>query len=419
MNGRCETDPLDMAVDVCDRCYGEFCESHLVRPKGRRHPLCSDCALAVSGVRGSTKVELRGERRTAKKRRTALRNAVPDDEHVFEFFDHEGSDDVSFAGADPAPTSTPAQAPNAKPAPVAGADTEPAVDTPDDTDRAPGNAEPGDSATADEPPPTPAVAKLEQLRREAEASTAARTGAEVGDDADPPPEVAARPKPRPAPAPRSSRPPRRDTPAEATPPTAPAAAGLAPTGSLPNRQSTVPPGPPPERVPVAKDSDDASPTTTSPGPAEDRRRRVPPPTHRRPTAPMIGEVRNVAGRRAEDRQPTPSPAAHRNAHKPADNGDAGPALNAVEVFDARRNAAKAVPPSELPSPTPTSRPKQRLTPAETGRPQAAGTDDEVARPSGRADVDSKGDWIPPILRGISPDADEAKADLPHRSRRSS
>ncbi|MFV0256877.1 MAG: hypothetical protein ACK5PP_00310, partial [Acidimicrobiales bacterium] len=40
---------------------------------------------------------------------------------------------------------------------------------------------------------------------------------------------------------------------------------------------------------------------------------------------------------------------------------------------------------------------------------------EVLQP-GRADTDANGNWIPPILRGLSADADEAKTSLPHRRR---
>ena len=88
MNGRCETDPLDRAVDVCDSCYGEFCQQCLIQPRGRRHPLCTDCALALSGVRGHVSPQVRGDRRTAKERRTELKaSAAQDDEQVFRFFD--------------------------------------------------------------------------------------------------------------------------------------------------------------------------------------------------------------------------------------------------------------------------------------------------------------------------------------------
>lgn len=75
MNGRCETDPFDRAVDVCRTCYGEFCWTCLVETKGNKHPLCRDCALIVGGLRPKTKPTIRGDKKTAKARRELLRPA--------------------------------------------------------------------------------------------------------------------------------------------------------------------------------------------------------------------------------------------------------------------------------------------------------------------------------------------------------
>ncbi|MFV0257585.1 MAG: hypothetical protein ACK5PP_03935, partial [Acidimicrobiales bacterium] len=86
MNGRCETDPLDAAVDVCQRCFGEFCRACLVKLPGRKHPFCTQCAISASGVRGSEPAVLRGDRRTAKARRRALKEAEPG-HPSFRFFD--------------------------------------------------------------------------------------------------------------------------------------------------------------------------------------------------------------------------------------------------------------------------------------------------------------------------------------------
>lgn len=86
MNGRCETNPLDQATNVCGTCYGDFCDACLVTLKGRKNPTCKDCAIIASGVRGSAKPELRGSRSTAAERRRAYQ-AVPSEEKVFEYFD--------------------------------------------------------------------------------------------------------------------------------------------------------------------------------------------------------------------------------------------------------------------------------------------------------------------------------------------
>ncbi len=86
MNGRCETNPLDQAINVCGTCYGDFCDACLVTLKGRKHPTCKECALIVSGVKGSAKPEIRGSRRTAKERREAYKS-LPPEEKVFEYFD--------------------------------------------------------------------------------------------------------------------------------------------------------------------------------------------------------------------------------------------------------------------------------------------------------------------------------------------
>ncbi len=91
MNGRCETDPFDQAVDVCQSCYGEFCSACLLVPKGRKHPVCKDCAVISSGVRPGAKHPVRGERKTLKQRRKHLRAQPSQD--TFRFFDEDTVDD--------------------------------------------------------------------------------------------------------------------------------------------------------------------------------------------------------------------------------------------------------------------------------------------------------------------------------------
>lgn len=101
MNGRCENDRTDLAVDVCERCYGEYCEPCLVRPKGRKHPMCRECALAVAGVRGSSQRAERGSKRTVKERRASLRERVAKGLDRFEYFDEQQPNE------EPAPPATP------------------------------------------------------------------------------------------------------------------------------------------------------------------------------------------------------------------------------------------------------------------------------------------------------------------------
>ena len=84
---------------------------------------------------------------------------------------------------------------------------------------------------------------------------------------------------------------------------------------------------------------------------------------------MIGEVRTIGGRRSSDvNDPTPTP----EMEAAAVAADAGE-RNAIEAFDADRPAS--------------------------------------------ADRDAQGNWVPPILRGMAPDAREKKDALPHRRRK--
>lgn len=73
MNGRCDYEPLDVAEDICDLCGGEYCQTCLLWPRGhKRPPVCKPCAIKNSGVRGSAKTERKSTRREAKKRREEL-----------------------------------------------------------------------------------------------------------------------------------------------------------------------------------------------------------------------------------------------------------------------------------------------------------------------------------------------------------
>ncbi len=341
MNGRCETDSLDRAVDVCDSCYGEFCRSCLVVPRGRRHPLCTDCALVLSGVRGHSSPQQRGERGTVKQRRAELKAAAETtDDQVFQFFDTES------ASSTPAPPRLGKVRRSRKPTRPASSPTAPAETS--RSNAAPAemaaavSADPAPGATEEQPPveaplvaTTPAVARLEQLRRQAQ------------------------------PAPH----------AEPVLPPEPALTGPAIEADV---HDQAPDGPASaEPSPHRADDDPRD---------EPKRRRTSShaggrPSDRPATAPMIGEVRTIGGRRTTDVvQPTPASQGHSSTDDPEGLTDG---LNGVEQFDALQ-----------PAPQPLA----------------------VGAASGRADTDDKGDWIPPILRGIAPDAREAKTNLPQRRR---
>ena len=79
MYARCDTDPVDLATDVCDQCGSEYCDQHLVHPFGdTRPPLCRSCAVAVAGVRSGAAPPRRRSRGQIAKRRKELRQQVAD-----------------------------------------------------------------------------------------------------------------------------------------------------------------------------------------------------------------------------------------------------------------------------------------------------------------------------------------------------
>ena len=145
MNGRCETDPFDRAVDVCRMCHGEFCWTCLVETKGNEHPLCRDCALIVGGLRPKTKPKIRGDKKTAKARRKQLRQArdQPRSATGFTYFD----------AGDPSSEQEPAPIPGGR----RKDDPEP---TEDDNNEAP-----DDNRTPAEVADSPAVRRLASIRK--------------------------------------------------------------------------------------------------------------------------------------------------------------------------------------------------------------------------------------------------------------
>lgn len=96
MNGRCDNDPLDRAENVCDNCGGDFCDSCLLYPRGKkRAPVCKACAIAKAGLRSSSKSQTSLERKNVRKRRKELQEQVEEhDDGAFVYFDEDGSDIV-------------------------------------------------------------------------------------------------------------------------------------------------------------------------------------------------------------------------------------------------------------------------------------------------------------------------------------
>jgi len=390
MNGRCETDPLDRAVDVCDSCYGEFCKACLVLPKGRRHPICTHCTLVLSGVRGHATVQTRGDKRTVKQRRSDLQAAAaqPTDEKVFRFFDADAEPAAPGGGqggqkggrraarrdrrgrsggtGEPGRGPKPGTAPLPMPPEVAAAAA--ALKAKAGGDGAAAETGPGQGSATDPTElvtVTRAVARLEELRRQ---------GTPPASSPVPPvPGTSAADEPAPT---------------EVEP--------VGPVDDADNRAEEEPPDAPPARKagPPPKPA-----AAAAPAPRPDRRRADGADREGRPpTAPMVGEVRTIGGRRSSDQAPPPKPARPRTAAAasaappeppPAEALDddelvnVGEALSGVERFDARQPAQAAT--------------------GSGGRP-------------GKADTDSRGNWIPPILRGMAPDAREAKTNLPQRKR---
>lgn len=426
MNGRCETDPLDRAVDVCDSCYGEFCKACLVLPKGRRHPICTHCTLALSGVRGHATVQQRGDKRTAKQRRSELQAAAaePADDKVFRFFDADTEPVGSEAegsgrkagrrtnrrdrrgrpapgGQNPGPK--PGTAPLPMPAEVAAAAAALKAAATGGTDEGQAGAAGVDHGPGAEPADptelvtvTRAVARLEELRRQGTPPVGSpvppvpeRAGGDVArSDAEGP--AAADTGDGPIPGDGTDGPADAEKTAAGRMVAAEEAAAATGSEATPRKA-----GPPPKPKVAA-------------APRPDRRRPEGADREGRPpTAPMVGEVRTIGGRRGSDQAPPPQPARPRPAaaagsskavaatvtqeRRPApgeagleddDLVDVGEALSGVERFDARQ-----------PPPAPAG--------AGEGR---------------KADTDSQGNWIPPILRGMAPDAREAKTNLPRRKR---
>ncbi|MGF1595414.1 MAG: hypothetical protein ACFCVK_00540 [Acidimicrobiales bacterium] len=476
---------------MCDSCYGEFCDDCLVYPKGRRHPICTGCAIAVASVRGQRPPDLRGSRKTAKQRREDLQTAADDDENVFTFFRLPEATAPSDEGGVRRRRNrrrTDAGSGRVQPTERTGPENADgtADDEPTDGRRSTGSASEqleqlattssAEFPTAGDDRSQDASMSLAELieREGARAVDHTPVGADhtpVGADhtpvgADHTPVGADHTAIDPGWAPPSPPPARAPVQLEAGRPAEPAAQRSAPSsepvpgpgphdldpvagtnaddpdpvadGSLrpalpprPRRRNDRPTEERTERRPVTEQRAERRPATGRVGPparppvtkrggavADWQRTGLPERRQndsgpRRRTAPMIGEVRTIGGRRRTDAvEPTPAPTA-------APDDEVTGKGNAVDRFDARRPRPGPLAPSA--TPVTTYADPATLDAAAAGEPVALpGTDTsgttsaDGARRS--ADTDANGNWIPPVLRGMATDARQAKINLPKRRR---
>ncbi len=414
MNGRCETDPLDRAINVCGSCYGEFCESCLVMMKGRRHPVCTRCARVLSGVRPGHSIERRGPRNSAKKRREALQAAAADDDNTFAYFEPES------LPADEQPQSSPSRLQRISSRRKKGKGEDGASETAEDEIS---SSPPRKRAKAK--PPIAAVDQLAQLRAEqAEQSEPAdktppddQAATERPDEGPTSPEVAATPDPELAasePAPTATSKANADASTVAGPAVVDLddpktehggreaetveADGL--VARLTGRGGDEEPGaaasePLEPSAPSSVESEalPARPERNYPErrKGEHLKQQLGKPT----TAPMIGEIQTIGGRRSTDAiqaETVLAPPSSLTADEPDDAAiDGGVELRGIDDFDAQQAGTTSV--ATIP---------------------AQQSDKGEQSDKAKHDVDANGNWVPPILRGMAEDAREAAGSLPRR-----
>ncbi len=101
MNGRCDKDPFNRAIDVCDNCYLDVCEDCTVMLKGRSEPICRRCARDLTTPGGGNRNRRKGNRKTVKDRRSLYRerNGEPSD-RLFTYFDETEPTEASEEATD-------------------------------------------------------------------------------------------------------------------------------------------------------------------------------------------------------------------------------------------------------------------------------------------------------------------------------
>ncbi len=362
MNGRCETDPFDRAVDICRICYGEFCWTCLVETKGRTQPMCRECALIVGGLRPKAKPRIRGSKKTVKARREALREAREAPRHHganFTFFDV--GDDHNFVGFQDLGSSRATQ----KPEPV-----------------------------SDAPPPevkeSPAVQRLDSIRR-ADRQGSPDADQFVQDD----PAVSAAPSPPPPPLPGQTpmpatadgeqftletytpepedrnpvaSDPARDQTAPAAYQPSPGLSGAAPIGHEPPPPPTS--GPPPPGLSSVDASEEAMPVGYEPPPWE----ALAAPSDLAQMKPASADNRedNTSGSYVDDE---PSDDDDLNFDEPAEFRKPRPFVTAAQpAAVSTAPAASAAPPAQEPAET------SHVDPAQTAAPATPAVRDEKPAP---------------------------------------
>ena len=440
--------------------------------KGRRHPVCTRCARVLSGIRPGYSIERKGPKNSAKKRRDALLLATAEEENTFAYFEPEsaaaveegdaprsrlhrlgrrssrikGEDSRSEAADDAANAPLPrkrvraeqpmpavdqlAQLREEQAASADHADAPPIVVLP--TTEA--QAEQGPTNSQGEAPPsvvepvaseTPLTTSIPDLTEETTHPEAEAAGPIA--DPDSGQKLMGRTSKPEASTPKAAEPASAEpeiaatadstiTEPETAEPEIAAIADLEPEPAIGEPESTEPEiadpasaaaaasGPDESRVPdtaMAVDEPAAEHPDVAPGIPANPKRTYP---ERRKgeqlkkqlgkpkTAPMIGEIQTIGGRRSTDAIQAETVIAAEQS--PAVTG--GPESGGVDSFDAHQAG---------------------LTPVATiiaDDQSEEESEKESENEKVKHDVDAKGNWVPPILRGMAVDARKAAADLPKR-----
>ncbi len=393
MNGRCTTDPLDHADDVCEFCAGEFCSNCLITSRNGKSVVCRTCARANSGVKVSHAARPRASKSEVKQARKDLVEAkTTRAPKTFQFFDE---------AADYVPRVEPAAA-----VPTVAADDE----KPSGRRRGLSLRRSAASVVDEAPePPPPASEPPETPDNELDRRPAVEEEVE---------EV--RPEPR-APAPTGRL---ADRLVGSIPAPGPAVTFASPASAqLQHLRAT---GTPPAESSRSVDDDHRPPMDLDfpVGPAEEApftpaeqpfawaetpqsRAGGDPLTHDPFTLGDPFGSADPAATSVDPFAPTPVPAFPSDeAVGPAPTFDADPAFGSSATFE----------PSPQPPPMTADSPNPHLEPAASVRVQDDVGVDAPTPGDASADRDANGNWIPPILRGLAPDAGQRAGDLPRRRR---
>ncbi len=454
MNGRCETDPLDRAEDICSVCGGQFCPNCLVHPRGTtKPPTCKACAFANSGLRGSKSDGKGISKRQWKKLRAQLAEeleASPEEEApVIEFFDlQEKVDDPVLRRVPPADDEGESEADPVTETDLAGAISGlPPVDDPPPAEREP----PPSQAVSPAPPaPTPDdAASLGPISLDVDPlAQAPEASAPAADPIDAP---APPPPPPTGPAPESAPPSPFDQPVavDATPESAAellarlkADEPIASQYRAPEQQPPPAAGrpdlavdpfggastPPPGHAPAASTLPDpfaTAPVEPAPSPtersspfpsAEPTPSTTPRSTWTPPTPPPRGTALDDM---ANGAAPPPAPSFEA---PPAPAPTPQPPIADPPIPDPPRSEPLSPSPAQG---TPTPEPPPALTfnrRTDDATPAAVQFDpltsdngnEPAPDPASAADTDASGNWIPPILRGMAPTEEREAVPLPRR-----